>query len=106
MIVDEVASPSAKAPESSISFFKTLDAAAPCGPPIAFISTCCEVPFRTVITGPLASSPNRVVTKQREKIANAETFILLVAFVLIYALNARSQLDAGGTGTGRRVVVL
>src|ERR1700693_3687707 len=62
-----------------MSFFKTPVAARPAGPPISFISTCCEVPFRTVITGPPGSSPNRVVAKQRENAASAETFIVLIA---------------------------
>src|ERR1700722_11361981 len=74
-----------------MSFFKTLVAATPADPPISFISTCCEVPFRTVITVPPGSSPNRTVDKQRENTANTKTFIVLIAFVPIYLLNDRSQ---------------
>ena len=69
-----------------MSFFKTLVAAPPDEPPISLTPTCCEVPLRTVITGPLESSPNRVFVKQREKAANTETFIVLIAFVPIYLL--------------------
>jgi len=61
----------------------------PADPLICFISTCWEVPFRTVITGPPESAAKRVVVaKQREKTASSGTFIVLIAFVPIYQFNA------------------
>src|SRR5580704_7683439 len=93
VIVAVAASPSDSTPESRISFFKTVVAVTPAGPPMSFTSTSKEVPFRTVITGPAGSAPNRAVAKTREETTNDKTFIVLSAFPPIYQLKIGSQLE-------------
>jgi hypothetical protein len=65
-IVAAEASPGDKAPECSRSFLSTFNAAKPAAPLISFVSTMTEVPLRTVMIGPDASSPVRLNADARE----------------------------------------
>src|SRR5208282_3195389 len=69
---------------------------------MSFTSTSSEVPFRTVITGPAESAPNRAVAKPREETTNDRTFITLIAFPPIYQLKIGSQLERRTRGNGVR----